>query len=210
MDHTNDFDKIYSLLESAESAVYWNSSDKGFLETITLHLLSNNVGVKETAHWEEVADHDDLWGDSQYPRCSNCGTEFDIKHKHCPECGAKMSVLTMHPKHKDYNNVVLAVECVIAALAVVAFCGLAALSTLVTSTLARVLLLVVAAISVVAGLFLNMLIEFCVGDYECLACGSVFTPNPREYMSGLQFASRRYLQCPECGATGLYRRTHRP
>lgn len=36
-------EKLIELLESAESAVYWNSSDKGFIEKIADHLIANGV-----------------------------------------------------------------------------------------------------------------------------------------------------------------------
>ena len=36
-------EKLIELLESAESAVYWNSSDKGFIEKIADHLIANDV-----------------------------------------------------------------------------------------------------------------------------------------------------------------------
>ena len=37
--------KLIELLESAESAVYWNSSDKGFIEKIANHLIDNGVTI---------------------------------------------------------------------------------------------------------------------------------------------------------------------
>ena len=37
--------KLIELLESAESAVYWNSSDKGFIEKIAEHLIANGVTI---------------------------------------------------------------------------------------------------------------------------------------------------------------------
>lgn len=36
-------EKLIEILESAESAIYWNSEDKGFIQKITDHLLSNGV-----------------------------------------------------------------------------------------------------------------------------------------------------------------------
>lgn len=39
--------KLIELLESAESAIYWNSSDKGFIEKIADHLIDNGVTVQE-------------------------------------------------------------------------------------------------------------------------------------------------------------------
>ena len=37
--------RLIELLESAESAVYWNSSDKGFIEKIADHLIANGVTI---------------------------------------------------------------------------------------------------------------------------------------------------------------------
>lgn len=37
--------KLIELLESAESAFYWNSSDKGFIEKIADHLIANGVTI---------------------------------------------------------------------------------------------------------------------------------------------------------------------
>ncbi len=49
--------KLIDLLESAESAVYWDSSDKGFIEKIADHLIANGVRItvpcKECEHWHK-------------------------------------------------------------------------------------------------------------------------------------------------------------
>lgn len=34
---------LINVLESAESAIYWNSSDKGFIEKVADHLIANDV-----------------------------------------------------------------------------------------------------------------------------------------------------------------------
>ena len=44
-------EKLMGLLESAESAIYWDSSDKGFIEKIADHLIANGVTVQE---WKPV------------------------------------------------------------------------------------------------------------------------------------------------------------
>lgn len=41
----NERDRLIALLESAESAVYWNSEDKSFVEKIADHLIANNVTI---------------------------------------------------------------------------------------------------------------------------------------------------------------------
>jgi hypothetical protein len=38
-----DREKLISLLEQAESAVYWNSGDRNFIEKIADHLIANGV-----------------------------------------------------------------------------------------------------------------------------------------------------------------------
>lgn len=42
-----DREKLVELLEAAESAVYWNSSDKNFIEKIADHLIAHGVTVRE-------------------------------------------------------------------------------------------------------------------------------------------------------------------
>ena len=49
----NDREKLIDILESAESAVYWNSDDCGFIEKIADHLIENGVTVQK---WIPVSD----------------------------------------------------------------------------------------------------------------------------------------------------------
>lgn len=41
-----DREKLIELLESAESAVYWNSEDKTFIQKIAEHLIANGVRLE--------------------------------------------------------------------------------------------------------------------------------------------------------------------
>lgn len=56
-------DKLIKLLESAESAVYWNSSDKSFIEKIADHLIANGVTIVED---EEIIEN-----------CASCQINWD-------------------------------------------------------------------------------------------------------------------------------------
>ena len=49
----NDREKLIDILESAESAVYWNSDDRRFIEKIADHLIANGVTVQK---WIPVSD----------------------------------------------------------------------------------------------------------------------------------------------------------
>ena len=56
------------------------------------YLIANGVTVKKYGRWETVIDHDELWGDMEYYKCSVCGnTELrDAQTPYCPNCGARM------------------------------------------------------------------------------------------------------------------------
>lgn len=51
---------LLNVLESAESAIYWNSSDKGFIEKVADHLIANDVvpvvRCKDCKHWHEETE----------------------------------------------------------------------------------------------------------------------------------------------------------
>ena len=49
----SDREKLIDILESAESAVYWNSDDCGFIEKIADHLIANGVTVQQ---WIPVSE----------------------------------------------------------------------------------------------------------------------------------------------------------
>ena len=49
----SDREKMIDILESAESAAYWNSDDRGFIEKIADHLIANGVTVQQ---WIPVSE----------------------------------------------------------------------------------------------------------------------------------------------------------
>lgn len=49
----NDREKLIDILESAESYVYRNSDDRGFIEKIADHLIANGVTVQQ---WVQVSE----------------------------------------------------------------------------------------------------------------------------------------------------------
>ena len=64
--------KLIELLESAESAVYWNSSDKGFIEKIAEHLIANGVTIPV--------------------RCEECKYSYDgVANLMCGRCGQNIN-----------------------------------------------------------------------------------------------------------------------
>lgn len=68
-----DREKLVELLETAESAVYWNGSDKSFIEKITDHLIAHGVTIKEPNRpmtVEEVRKKDLVYLDERHGRTS--------------------------------------------------------------------------------------------------------------------------------------------
>ena len=51
-----DREKLIEILESAESAFYWDSNDKGFIQKIADHLLANGVTFAPAVPGPEIAD----------------------------------------------------------------------------------------------------------------------------------------------------------
>jgi hypothetical protein len=88
MDNTRE--KLIELLESAESAIYWDSSDKGFIEKIADHLISHGMVVREKGGW--------VLTDARFAEmsCSLCGFTYygeydkECMSDFCPDCGADM------------------------------------------------------------------------------------------------------------------------
>lgn len=52
---------LVELLESAESAVYWSSSDKDFIEKIADHLIANGVTMQKWIPVTERLPENDQW-----------------------------------------------------------------------------------------------------------------------------------------------------
>lgn len=53
-----DKEKLVEILESAESAFYWNSEDKGVIEKIADHLLANGVRLESK---QATSDENNRW-----------------------------------------------------------------------------------------------------------------------------------------------------
>lgn len=66
-----DREKLIEILENTESAIYWNSEDKGFIQKIADHLLTNGVTFAKDTNvpsWIPVSERlpeDDLPKDSK-------------------------------------------------------------------------------------------------------------------------------------------------
>ena len=69
-----------------------------------------------------------------------------------------------------------------------------------------VALVVLAVATAVAGIGAAAVLDVRAGYYECPDCGALFVPSLRDYVKGYHTLTRRRLQCPVCGKTGMCRR----
>ena len=71
----------------------------------------------------------------------------------------------------------------------------------------RVVLIVIAVLTIAAGLTVAVILEVHSGAFECAKCGKRFMPTTAAYLAGMHTATRRYLKCPYCGQSSMcYRR----
>ncbi len=91
-------------------------------------------------------------------------------------------------------------------ITVVAVAALVALASFLTIPVpARILLLLLAVLTGVTGIFVAAQLEWRAGCYECPHCKAQFVPSMRDYVKGYHTLTRRRLTCPHCGRTGMCR-----
>ena len=67
----------------------------------------------------------------------------------------------------------------------------------------RVVLIVIAVLTIAAGLTVAIVLEVHSGAFECAKCGKRFMPTTAAYLAGIHTATRRYLKCPYCGRSSM-------
>ena len=91
-------------------------------------------------------------------------------------------------------------------ITVIAVCALVMLASYLELPVAvRILLLVCAVLTAIAGIGAAARLEVKAGYYECPHCGALFVPTMADYVKGLHTLTRRRLTCPACGKTSMCR-----
>ena len=80
-----------------------------------------------------------------------------------------------------------------------------AVCALVMPAAVRILLLVCAVLTAIAGIGAAARLEVKAGYYECPHCGTLFVPTMTNYVKGWHTLTRRRLTCPTCGKTSMCR-----
>ena len=101
-------------------------------------------------------------------------------------------------------NMVLAIIC--GGITVIAVCALVLLASYVNLPVAvRLLLLVLALVTAVAGIGAACVLDVRAGYYQCPHCKQLFVPSMGEYVKGCHTFTKRRLTCPHCGKTSMCR-----
>lgn len=105
---------------------------------------------------------------------------------------------------ENKNRMLYSVLC--GGVTVVAVSALVALASFLTIPVpVRILLLLLAVLTGVTGIFVAAQLEWRAGYYECPHCKAQFVPSMRDYVKGYHTLTRRRLTCPHCGRTGMCR-----
>lgn len=91
-------------------------------------------------------------------------------------------------------------------ITIIAVCALVMLASYPELPAAvRILLLVCAVLTAIAGIGAAARLEVKAGYYECPHCGTLFVPTMSDYVKGWHTLTRRRLTCPTCGKTSMCR-----
>ena len=91
-------------------------------------------------------------------------------------------------------------------ITIIAVCALVMLASYLELPAAvRILLLVCAVLTAIAGIGAAARLGVKAGYYECPHCGTLFVPTMSDYVKGWHTLTRRRLTCPTCGKTSMCR-----
>lgn len=110
----------------------------------------------------------------------------------------------MQENAENKERMILSIICGV--ITVIAVCALVMLASYLELPVAvRILLLVCAVLTSIAGIGAAARLEVKAGYYECPHCGELFVPTMVDYVKGYHTFTRRRLTCPACGKTGMCR-----
>lgn len=109
-------------------------------------------------------------------------------------------------KENAENKKRMALSVICGVITVIAVCSLITIvSFLPLPLIVRILLIILAFATAVAGIGAAAVLEVKAGYYECPDCGELFVPSIGEYVKGYHTITKRRLTCPRCGRRGMCR-----
>lgn len=109
-------------------------------------------------------------------------------------------------KENAENKKRMALSVICGTITVIAVCSLITIASyLQLPVIVRILLIILAFATAVAGIGAAAVLEVKAGYYECPGCGELFVPSIGEYVKGYHTFTKRRLTCPRCGKRGMCR-----
>ena len=109
-------------------------------------------------------------------------------------------------KENAENKKRMALSIICGVITIIAVCSLIIIASYIElPTIARIALIIFAAATAVVGVGAAAVLEIKAGYYECPHCKALFVPTMGEYVKGYHTLTKRRLNCPECGKTGMCR-----
>ncbi len=100
----------------------------------------------------------------------------------------------------------MALSVICGVITIIAVCALTVIASYIPMpTLLRIVILLLAVLTAVAGIGAAAMLEVKAGYYECPYCKSLFVPTMAEYVKGYHTFTKRRLTCHVCGKTGMCR-----
>lgn len=113
-----------------------------------------------------------------------------------------MNLIRENEENKE--RMTLSIICGI--VTVIAVCSLVVIAAYIEMpVIVRILLIVFALATAVAGIGAAARLEAKAGYYECPHCKALFVPTMSEYVKGYHTLTKRKLICPECGKKSMCR-----
>ena len=88
---------------------------------------------------------------------------------------------------------------IIATISFITFILIVVMYTDVMSIPVKIILVAIACLIFIIGMYAAMQGERTIGYYQCKECGDIFVPTFKAYTMGIHLFSTRRLKCPHCG-----------
>ena len=176
---------------------------------LTQAMLADHLGIsdKTVSKWERGAGLPDV--SLMLPLCEVLEisvnklltggkmTDADYKKK------AEVTIMNLVQENKE-NRKRLYQTIVCGVITIIAVCALIIIASYIEMpTAVRVVLIILAVITAVAGIGTAATLDVNAGYFKCPDCGQLFVPEMKDYVKGYHTFTKRRLTCPECGKTGM-------
>lgn len=105
---------------------------------------------------------------------------------------------------ENKKKLILSIICGV--ITIIAVCALIIIASYIEMPVwVRILTVVLAAATAVAGIGAAAVLDSRAGYFECPECGKLFVPDMDEYIKGYHTFTKRKLTCPECGKSSMCR-----